>query len=189
MVDVVIEYASELVGTPYGFWLPDQKGSVDDGPLWAWRGPPPSIETVRASSCSSSGLINLIRRFQGLSVPGVIEGDEGAGGTWIWFRYLRRRGRLQEFDASNKYPLGTLLIRDYTNEADPGHMAMITSIGRNSVLDEMIIHSYPGEPRPTTGPNRVGPGVTVSPLHLSHLWFSNGYYTHTVKPEYWLLYD
>jgi hypothetical protein len=189
MVDVVIEYASELHGTPYGFQMPGQILIGDEGPLWSWKGPPPSIDTIRASSCSSSGLINLIRRFQGLSVPGVIEGDEGAGGTWIWFRYLRRRGRLQEFDAFNKYPLGTLLIRDYTNEADPGHMAMITSIGRNSVLDEMIIHSYPGEPRPTDGSNRVGPGVTLSSVHVSHLWFSNGYYTHTVKPEYWLLYD
>lgn len=169
-------YIESLVNTKYKWWLEGPTGSEE--PFYAENGPPPSLKQIKAKGLNSVGFINLLRRYQGLEVPGVKEERWNAGGIYVWFRYLDQRNVLQPFELSKLYPPGTLLIRDYVSVFDQGHVAISMGLNR-------IAHCYPDNPNPIAN-ILVEPGVLIEPLNLSTNWGFHGYYTHTVAPEDWI---
>jgi hypothetical protein len=170
-------YIESLVHIKYLWWLEGPTGP--NAPFYAENGPPPPLDQIRANGLNSAGFINLVRRYQGLEIPGVKENRWNAGGTYLWFRYLEQRNLLKPFELSKCYPPGTLLIRDYVSVFDQGHV--VISMGMNR-----IAHCYPDDPTPVAK-TLVEPGVRIEPLNLSMNWGFNGYYTHTVAPEDWIL--
>jgi hypothetical protein len=170
-------YIHSLVNTKYQWWTDGPTGPT--APFYAENGSPPPLNTIKANGLNCAGFMNLLRRYQGLEVPGVKEELWNAGGTYIWFRYFQERGLLKPFEPSSGYPEGTLLLRDYTSVFDQGHLAITMGMNR-------IAHCYPDDPNPV--PNiLVEPGVLIEPMNLSMSWGFNGYYTHIVAAEDWIL--
>ena len=170
-------YIESLLSTKYEWWTDGPTGPA--APFYAENGAPPPLKTIKANGLNCAGFINLLRRYQGLEVPGVKEELWNAGGTYVWFRYFEERGLLKPFQTSGYYPEGTLLLRDYTSVFDQGHLAI--TMGNNR-----IAHCYPDDPNPVSD-ILVEPGVLIEPMNLSMTWGFHGYYTHTVAPEDWIL--
>ena len=160
-------YIQELVGTKYVWWREgdDVTGAA---PFYSENGARVSIETVRAEGANCAGFLNLICRFAGTKIPGVDENIPMAGGTYVWFSYLNDRGLLQPFDASKTYPAGTIVLRDFINEEDQGHVTLVISNGK-------LAHSG--------SENGIHMDESVM---ISHNWIENGYYTHVCLPEAFL---
>jgi hypothetical protein len=172
-VSKVLKYAKSLVGIKYKCW--EGEDTMAKEPFWAENKEVPSTEYLSTHAICCAGLINLIRRYLNLSVPGVEEKYRFSGGTWIWYKYLLKKDVLIDFNINKKYPRGTLLIRKYKNIEDQGHVAIIYSSKKDNVLYEKVIHSY--YPR----------GVQIdSALGTSHFWLAKGYYTHACLPQNWL---
>lgn len=169
-------YIQSLQGTKYEWWTEGPTGS--NAPFYASNDPVPSLQTIQSSGLNCAGFINLIRRYQHLDVAGVEEELWNAGGTYVWFRYFQQRNVLEPFEPNANYPAGTLLLRDYTSVFDQGHLAVCMGLNR-------IAHCYPDDPLPVPR-QLVEPGVRIEPLNLSMNWDTKGYYTHVVKPEWWL---
>jgi hypothetical protein len=193
-MEFAIEYAKKLVGTPYEWWTPDKNMLDGINPFWAANRPAPSPEEVKSLSCTCVGLINLMRRSIVLCVPGVSEGNPYAGGTYVWFAYLSEKTLLHKFDADAIYPKGTLLLRNYSDEFDQGHVAVVVSEEKNPD----IIHCYSDFPLSpehlahyelTKQPIMSTPGVHIEKMSLSHEWDPNGFYTHVCLPTDWLCID
>lgn len=125
-----------LLGIPYRFWDPSVSCAGDHGPFWAHNGPLPSKERIQKEQMNCAGFVNLICRSLGVPIPGADALDYYAGGTRVWYEYLREKGVLLPFKSWLIYPEGTLLIRDYKTEEDQGHLAIY--MGPNS-----IVHSWP----------------------------------------------
>ena len=181
-----INYIKSLVGTKYKFWHPNNNMLIDDGPFWACNNKAPDKNIVVNSSCSCTGVINLIYRKLGMKIPGVESKSEYAGGTYEWFSYLTLNNMLEIFDINKKYPIGTLLIRNYQNEYDQGHVAVIISYGKLNVLYEKIIHSYTDDIYNKEYDALLDPGISITILGQSHFITQDGYYTHVSLPDKWL---
>lgn len=139
-------------------------------------------------------MINLIRRYLGMSVPGVA--SRGAvdsidfdvpGGTYCWYKYLKKKNVLKIFDYKLSYPIGTLLIRPYFSENDqapPGEDHLAILLGND--LYSPIIHCL--SDLPLTKDVLLQPGVTKRyTLRQSHFYHSDGYYKFYCLAEDWLI--
>jgi hypothetical protein len=180
-IETAIGYAIQIVGTPYEWWNPDKNMLDGNEPFWAENTPAPSVETVIGKSCNCVGLINLMRRSINKPIHGVYERYIYAGGTYVWFEYLYRQNLLDEFKFTKIYPRGTLLLRNYTDVVDQGHVAVILTEETNPE----IIHCYSNVPHQ----NEYNPycsGVRIERLELSHKWIPTGYYTHACLSTDWL---
>jgi len=187
-VTIALNYALNIIGSKYKWWHPGQEMIGDHGPFWAFNGPAPDAETVKNSVTVCTGVINLMRRKVGLTVPGVKENHtESAGGTYDWFQYLNSRGRLVPFDINQKYPKGTLLLSEWVDDSNQGHVAVIASEGASNVLYEKLLHSYSDEAYDANNFATISPGISLNPsVGWSHFWSAKGYYTHACLPENWL---
>lgn len=169
MIDfnLIKEFIQKLVGTPYVWW---KEGDIisSESPFWAEDSIPPSFEIIKKSGCNSAGFINLICRFAKIYIPGVSMKLEYAGGTHIWHSYLKHHGLLDKFRADYVYPPGTLLLRNYSNEMDQGHISIILERGR-------LAHCYPEK------------SIIIDDTYfISHNWSALGYYTDVCLPNKWL---
>jgi cell wall-associated NlpC family hydrolase len=159
-ITAAIDFAHSLLGVPYGAWSGDAIPRDDSTPFYACNGPPPDKEDIALQGISCTGLTNVVRRFCGLSVPGVFdELEDYPGGTGAWYRFLR--------PSLTKYwgdplPVGSLLFRPYSDFEDQGHVAIV-------VGDGVVLHSFPGEQG----------GVAVTPV-------AAGYYLYSAPPAAWL---
>jgi hypothetical protein len=169
-IDKAIKFAKTLINVKYKWWKGED--STIDEPFWAENDFVPSLNKIKSVNCT--GLINLMRRYVGLEVPGVKEKYQYAGGTWIWYKYLNKNKRIRFFDISKRYPKGTLLIRKYKDIEDQGHVAVIITDNHSHILYEKIIHSYSEK------------GVSTTTLGFSHFSIEDGYYTHVCMPDDWL---
>jgi len=160
-------YIQELIGTKYVWWR-EGDDITSAAPFYAENGPCVSIETVRDKGVNCAGFLNLICRLVRTKIPGIDEKISMAGGTYIWFSYLNNKRLLLPFDTSKIYPPGTIVLRDYVNEEDQGHLALIISNSR-------LAHSG----------SENGIHVDESVL-ISHNWIESGYYTHVCLPEAFL---
>jgi hypothetical protein len=125
-----IQFINKLVvlKIPYEWWNPDECMICDDAPFWSFHNQVPNFDKIR--SCNSAGLINLLRRFHHLEIPGVNENDDYSGGTKKWEDYLRPF--LVPFYPTHNYAPGTLLLRCFRNINDQGHLAVV--IDENKIL-------------------------------------------------------
>lgn len=120
MIDYEFLYALE--GAPHGV----QTGhwSTTIGPHWGAASMVPSVTGVRTMGCTSAGVGNLARRSAGLSAIGS---ESSWWGAFALVGDLYKPGTL--------YPMGTLFLRAYRGEEDPGHLGILTPRG--------VVHSTP----------------------------------------------
>ncbi len=194
-INNVIRYAKSLVNVPYRWHREGDKIQSNDK-FWAKNASHISRETIdKEDKCIvCTGLINLMRRYLGLTIPGLdgslndIEGDKFPGTTGIWFAYLLRRDRLETIDVSQKYPKGTLLLRNFEDIENQGHVAVIIDEKGSSILDQRIIHAYAKLPyKGSEHIKNVGKTGTMKFTSSHYYATPEGYYTHICLPENWLL--
>lgn len=113
MLDYEFLYALE--GAPHavqtGHW------SITEGPHWAID-LFPSAALVHREGCTNAGVGNLARRSAGLC-------PIGSESSW-WGAYALS-GIL--YRAGTNYPMGTLFLRAYRGEDDPGNLGILTPRG------------------------------------------------------------
>ena len=86
-----------------------------------------------------------------------------AGGTFTWYQYLNSIGALERIDMQKEYPAGSLLLRQYRNPDDQGHLAVLYTSGKLS--EQKLLHCY----------SKVG--ITIDEtVASSHAWDANGFY-------------
>ena len=116
MTSDVLKYALKFEGTPYVLWKPHMGSPITDGPpFWVVNSFIPDYNEIYKKGMCCVGLSNLMRRFQGLQIPGTVDNYkmEFIGGTSSWFNYLMNTNRLDDIDFKKQYPKGTLLIQNY----------------------------------------------------------------------------
>lgn len=127
----------------------------------------------------------------GLEIPGKITGKKlhkYAGGTYCWYDYLMKKNRLEPLDYNKSYPIGTLLISNYINQENQGHVAIITSFSTNGVFYSNCIHSYYTIPIKYSKTGKLYPGcIEDKYVAQSAFWYKDGTYTHVCLPENWIL--
>ena len=196
-INAVIRYAKSFVNVPYRWHREGDKIEMDDK-FWAKNAPHITREEIdKEDKCIvCTGLINLMRRYMELSIPGLdgslddIEGSTYPGTTGIWFEYLKRKNRLKKLDVKKKYPKGTLLIRDFEDIENQGHVAVIIDEKGESILDQRIIHAYAKLPyKGSEDKKNVGKTGTMKFVSSHYFNSPEGYYTHICLPENWLLKD
>lgn len=173
-VKQILEFAKSLVGKPYSGWSENKNTLGGKAPFWVCESKPPPIQHINSLCCT--GLINLIYRYLGKQIPGInIENFLYPGGTWVWFDTLKKNKKLSALDTKKSYPIGTLLLRNYKDFMDQGHVAIICEECGENVLESKLIHSY------------YGKGVAIELVADSFNWFNGNYYTHVCLPNNWLL--
>jgi hypothetical protein len=189
IVKDAMKYAKTLIGIPYRWWHEDEGISGDDK-FWAKNGPSVSAEEIiKEGKCICCiGLINLVRRYVGLSIPGL-DGKQGKiglkypGTTYTWFRYLKRKKRLEEINYEKKYPIGTLLLMPYKDVHNQGHASIIIDENGKNCKEQNIIHAYTN----TQYDDMEDIGTTG--INLVELTLEDVTFTHVCLPENWLLKD
>jgi hypothetical protein len=192
IINEALIYAKTLIGIPYRWWHDNEEIKGDDK-FWAANDPTLTADEIKSQDkcIVCTGLINLIRRYVGLSIPGL-DGKQGKfgmkfpGTTYTWFRYLKRKKRLIEIDLTKKYPIGTLLIADYKSVDEQGHVAIIIDYKGSNIKEQSILHSY-SENSYQDSKHMKNVGETgVEELNNTLLWFK---VTHVCLPENWLIKD
>ena len=187
-IDRSLDYAKSLVGVGRGNTLDHEYlcGS-DTGPYWAADGPVKPYETIKQGGINCTGLINLIRRYLGLSVTVVNPNDlTRLGDTDEWFTYLNHTYRLKPFEIDKSYPKGTLLLRNY-NEIDQGHLAVIYQENKEGVLFSKLIHSVGWSDGSNLKCIKIDECVGKSYFCQYNGTTNTGHYTHICLPEDWLI--
>ena len=208
-IESVILYIKTLTGIPYRWYRSNEKITGNDK-FWASNDEAVTLEYIKnEDKCIvCTGLINLMRRYLNLTIPGTnnnIEGqykkfyEEFPGGTGAWYSYLNQQNRLELLDINKKYPSGTLLIAPYQNDTiDQGHVAVIIDENNknnetndtneiNNILKQNIIHSistinyYFSDKFKNHGYVKIQPFIEVHSLH------QKGYFKYVCFPENWLL--
>ena len=189
-IERVLTFVTQLIETKYGYWSYDII-NYDDEPMWASNDPlsldDKNINMIKSKTINCSGLINLIRRSLNLMVPGISEKSEYPGGTYEWYKYLKRQNVLHKFDYKKEYPLCTLFLRKYISEEDQGHLAILYEVNEKGSLYSKIIHSYSNGIKDENSIEKFNPGVNCdNTLGESHFYHRDGYYQYYCLPEDWL---
>jgi hypothetical protein len=206
-IEKTLEYGLTLVGLPYRFHTGDTENIVlKEDKFWV-KGDHPITSDYIKKECKSitcTGLINLIRKHNGLMIAGKPGSgmpkfyEKFPGTTGAWFNYFKRNKRLHPFNPKKTYPRGTLLLANYKDlTTDQGHVAILITEGAKSVLDEKILHARADASyEESIKSGKTDHGATViEPLALSHLhWYEDrsddkghGYYTHICYPDDWMI--
>ena len=170
----LLTYIKELVGTPYVWWLEGESTLDKLSPFYA--NPDltvPSTDRIKQLGTNCAGFINLLCRKVGAPIAGVKERDYYAGGTYVWYTFLKSKWKLHPIDMTKIYPVGTLLLTPYINPEYQGHVAVVTTPGTMKTLK--ISHSFS-----TNGL------VMDEPVEITHQILDTGYYTDTANMEDWL---
>lgn len=159
-VDAVISYLRSLIGVPYKewdgakwrpdntapFWMPDYMTEPQSATIV------PDITLIYASGgVNCAGLINLGLQRIGIEPPGIH--TEYPGGTGAWGAYVT----WMPYIPDRVYPRGSILLREYRNEKDQGHLAMIITDDNSIGMNNHLIHA-----------SRVLGCVLESPIHIVH---------------------
>ena len=166
--DNCLDFSRSLLGIKYRWW---KEGDSDD--LFYCNGIP-SIEILNRDGINCAGFVNILRQYSGLSIP---ESNVYRGGTRFWYNYFSENTKLNKFDPEESYPNGTLLLRDYRNIEDQGHLSVIIDANLTDTLEGTIIHAY--------ADLDVGE-VGLTKLRYSHYYIDSGYYEYAILPEDWL---
>ena len=173
-----LEYGIRLIGTPYDYW----KGGENqkEAPMFAQNGEVPRQLDITSVNCA--GLCNLMLRSIGKELP-HLENKISIGGTDAYFEYFKDKS--YDFSINNTYPMGTLLMRNYRDINDQGHLAvLLESKGKESLVLQSHVE---GEYFKSTNPG-VNAMYTLKDSHNSFT-DENGnacYYEKIVLPKDWL---
>ena len=164
-----LDFGVSLIGIPYDYWKGGDNQTT--APMFAINGPVPDRKKITSVNCA--GLVNLIIRYVGKELPSK---NNGIGGTSQYAYYYRDAA--VPFDITYNYPKGTLLIRDYRDINDQGHLAIILDDNGGKAL---ILQSHVEG----TFFESNTPGVNNKyTLEESH---DGNYYELAVFPKDWLL--
>lgn len=210
-INDAIEYVKTLIGIPYRWYEEGEDAFSGSDKFWAINLPAPSTTEIiqHNKSIVCTGLINLMRRHNGLKIPGL-DGDitgkyrefykKYPGGTGAWFLYLYQKKRLEKIDLNKHYPNGTLLLARFkSNEDDQGHVAVVCDLecdnrkNKKPLNDQLIIHAVPCIPYKDRKKFDNHGSVKIEPFHIlndkERIKKKNKktYYTYVCLPENWLL--
>jgi|LauGreSBDMM110SN_4_FD.fasta_scaffold76869_1 hypothetical protein len=209
-IEDAVAYAWTLNGLPFRWYVNGEMETFSgDNAFWCENSPPPSAEEIRVQDkyIVCTGLPNLMRRFCGLTIPGLgpkIRGKYGdlykqyPGGTTAWFAYLYQNKRVQKFDIKARYPRGTLLMARYKakdfGEKDQGHLAVVYDDvdETKTIKDQQIIHSTPTTDYKNRDSCKDHGSVKIESFNISNelfKWDKVSYYKWVCLPEDWLLLD
>ena len=186
MVDKAVFIIDNLLNTPYILWTKDTIGCGYQA--YVSHDNIPDFDIIIENGINCVGLINLIRRYLSLEIPGLNENKLYAGGTFEWFKYLKKFKKLKKFNSKKIYPVGTLLIRNFKNEIDQGHVAVIYESNSKGILFSKVAHAYYNTKFDYDNKNKkLLPGLVIDDfVNDSHNWFEGGTYTHVCYPNKWL---
>jgi len=204
IIDNAVNYAESLLGLPFRWYDPDVDSFIGTDKFWCANEVAPSAKEIvdNDASICCAGFPNLLRRFQGLCVPGLVNSIRGKhseyykqfpGGTGAWFLYLYQNNRLQRFDRKKRYPRGTLLIARFKdNEKDQGHLAVVyDDVDEDKTIREQkIIHSVPTIDYKERHKHKNHGSTVVEPFLVSDdkfKWDRYSYYKWVCLPENWLI--
>ena len=176
-VEQVMKYAEQLIDIKYVWWT-----GCNDRDDFHYYDEPKDIMFVKKHGIACSGFVNLLMHKAGIVFP--TSSYEHRGGTWFWYNHWEENGKLEEFDYTKKYPIGTLLYRRYRDVKDQGHFAVLHSYSTKQpdrLLYGNIIHAYADDEYS----GRVG--VThLGTSHFNNYTLEEGYYEYVVLPKDWL---
>ena len=201
-----VNYAESLAGLPFRWYDPEVDAFIGTDKFWCTNDEAPSANEIvdKDVSICCAGFPNLLRRFQGLCVPGLEGSIRGKhteyykqfpGGTGAWFLYLYQNKRLQKFDRKQQYPCGTLLIARFKdNEKDQGHLAIVyDDVDEDKTIREQkIIHSVPTIDYKERHEHKNHGSIVIEPFIVSDdkfKWDRYSYYKWICLPENWLIVD
>ena len=171
-INDIIIYAESLIGIKYVRWEKGKECNFHCDVI-------PSLDELKNDGVNCASFINVLILYSGKKIPH--HRNIFRGGTLFWTVFFQDKKVLENFDYTKKYPLGTLFIRNFRDEKDQGHIAMLSDYYTkepSKILYSNIIHAYYYK-------NFYGIGKTK--LGISH--FSNnddkGYYEYAVLPENW----
>lgn len=163
--------------TNYDFKIPKMNANE---PFWVSNSKLPEFSYIYIRGSTCVGLVNILRRYLQLEIPGIITGEEKddiPGGTQSWFKYLTIKKRLNVVDFSKTYRAGTLLIQDFNNK-DQGHVSIVIS-ENNALIESEIIHNVNGK-----WGNKIYNSVTIE-MVKEYPYYDR--FTHICMPEKWLI--
>ena len=168
----IISFAESFIGIKYVKWEKGKDYNFHCDKL-------PTLESVRTDGVCCSSFINILMLYSGKEIPE--HRNIMRGGTLYWTVFFKDNNALEKFDYTKKYPLGTIFLRNFYNEADQGHMAMLTDYNTNEpdkILYAKIIHAYVYNEHCAVGKTTLG---------VSHFSGNNdtGYYEYAVLPQNW----
>jgi len=159
-VDAVISYLRTLIGAPYKAWDGAKWRADNTAPFWMpdYMTAPqsasivPDMSVIYASGgINCAGLINLGLQRVGIEPPGIH--TEYPGGTGAWGAYVT----WMPYNPERVYPRGSILLREYRNQKDQGHLAMIITDDNSIGMNNHLIHA-----------SGVLGCVLESPIHIVH---------------------
>ena len=143
MINSGLKYAISLEGIKRNNGDINHPPLLEESPYYIGTGNIPLYKKIKKEGVNCSGLVNLIRRYLGLEIPGMIIAEPEhywPGGTGAWFSYLLCKNRLEIIDYDIVYPKGTLLLEDF-NKENQGHLAIVVNSHSKGLLFSKIIHS------------------------------------------------
>ena len=137
-----LKYIKKFNGMKYKF---SKNAPIKENvpPFWIGNTKPPKFEYIYKNGSNCAGLVNLVRKYMKLEIPGDITGlkkGKFIGGTGEYFNYLKKMNRLEKINFNKVYPIGCLLIQNY-NLKDQGHLAILLSSSKKGLLYSKIIHN------------------------------------------------
>ena len=79
----------------------------------------------------------------------------------------------EEIDVLKKYPKGTMLLRNFNNIVDQGHVAVIISDDGRALIEQDIIHAFAGDveyKKSTSKTNHRWPNLIIQAFTLQHIF-------------------
>ena len=141
----LLNYLTKYEGMKYTKYDFSHLIMTENEPFWVSNTPVPDYLYVYYKGSTCVGLINILRRYNNLQIPGIIDGKEKhalPGGTGSWFEYLDSESRLVDINLNEVYPPGTLLLQDF-NLKDQGHVAVLLE-SNDKLINSKIIHNING---------------------------------------------
>lgn len=201
---IMMDYAETLIGIPFRWYDADVDSFVHDDKFWVSNSSAPTADEIRENDRSivCTGFINLIRRKNRLSIPGLNGNISGKykelykqfpGGTGAWYLYLYQKKRLEKINLKRQYPKGTLLIARFKdNVKDQGHVAVVYDCDGTDIREQSIIHSYSSIEYKDRHLEKNHGNVRIDKFYISNnenKGNKKSYYTFVCLPENWLLID
>lgn len=169
----MFNFINLLLNVKYKWWY--ENDPIDEnGPFYYKNDVVPNLEYIKENGINCAGFINLVARHLKTELPILNGGTDG------WFDKMRSEDKLSVININKAYPRGTLLLRDYTDVDNQGHVAI--KWDDKPLKDSQIVHAYS---KNCMNRELNEPGVSIEDFNISNNWYDNGTYTHVAT--HWFL--